>query len=159
MFLRHYPSVSKIEAELIQFKKKITSNSRSVAFALTNDGQTIDTSLNENLAGFFRDICMSCQAVLCCRTSPNQKAQVVKLVKESPLCIHDPGGSCRQRNLWQRGTSLLTCFALGKFKFLKRILIVHGYLYYTQPASMVLFFIYMVSSFDNCFGPLYIWTL
>ena len=172
MFLRHYPSVSKIEAELIQFKKKISSNSKSVAFALTIDGQTIDTLLTENLAGIFRDICMSCQAVLCCRMSPNQKAQVVKLVKESPSrpITCSVGDGANDVSMIQeahvgigifgkegRIAAMSADFAVGQFKFLKRILIVHGYLYYTRTASMVLFFFYKVSSFENCFAPLYVW--
>ena len=36
-----------------------------------------------HLVEMFRDICMKCTAVLCCRMSPAQKAEVVRLVKQS----------------------------------------------------------------------------
>ncbi len=35
-------------------------------------------------------------------------------------------------------------FALAKFKFLKRIILVHGYLYYTRIAYLVNYFFYKV---------------
>lgn len=36
-------------------------------------------------------------------------------------------------------------FAFGKFKFLQRIILVHGYLYYTRTAYLVNYFFYKVS--------------
>jgi magnesium-transporting ATPase (P-type) len=35
-------------------------------------------------------------------------------------------------------------FAFAKFKFLKRLLLVHGYLYYTRTANMIQYFFYKV---------------
>ena len=35
-------------------------------------------------------------------------------------------------------------FAFGKFKFAQRILLVHGYLYYTRAATLVQYFFYKV---------------
>ena len=35
-------------------------------------------------------------------------------------------------------------FAFAKFKFTKRLLFVHGYLYYTRTATMVILFFYKV---------------
>lgn len=35
-------------------------------------------------------------------------------------------------------------FAFAKFKFLKRILLVHGYLYYTRAAYLIHYFFYKV---------------
>ena len=35
-------------------------------------------------------------------------------------------------------------FAFGKFKFLQRIILVHGYLYYTRTAYLVNYFFYKV---------------
>ena len=36
-------------------------------------------------------------------------------------------------------------FALARFKFLKRALLVHGYLYYTRTSLSVLYFFYKVN--------------
>jgi P-type E1-E2 ATPase len=38
-------------------------------------------------------------------------------------------------------------FALGKFKFLKRLLLVHGYLFYTRGSFLVQYFFYKNLSF------------
>ena len=35
-------------------------------------------------------------------------------------------------------------FAFAKFKFVRRILLVHGYLYYTRAATLVQYFFYKV---------------
>ena len=37
-------------------------------------------------------------------------------------------------------------FAFVKFKFLKRALLVHGYLFYTRGSTLVLYFFYKVSN-------------
>ena len=36
-----------------------------------------------NLEDEFRELAMKCDAVLCCRMTPAQKAQIVKLIKQS----------------------------------------------------------------------------
>ena len=45
-------------------------------FALVIDGSTLSVLFRENMDEEFRSICMQCDAVLCCRMSPAQKAQV-----------------------------------------------------------------------------------
>lgn len=152
---------SKIEVELIRFKKRMVSGTRAGSqFALTIDGQTLEALIGERLEDLFREICMKCEAVLCCRMSPNQKAQLVKLVKESPMrpmtCAIGDGANdvsmIQEAHVGigifgkeGRIAAMSADFAFGQFKFLKRIIIVHGYLYYTRSASMVLFFFYKVS--------------
>lgn len=49
-------------------------------YALTIDGPTLFNVFNYNLEILFREVCMSCVAVLCCRMSPAQKAQVLFLI-------------------------------------------------------------------------------
>ena len=48
----------------------------SKTYALTIDGPTLLNVFSYNLEDIFRDVCMMCVAVLCCRMSPAQKAQV-----------------------------------------------------------------------------------
>lgn len=152
---------SKIEVELIRFRKRMVSGTHAGSqFALTIDGQTLDALFGEGLEDFFREICMRCEAVLCCRMSPNQKAQLVRLVKESSMrpMICAIGDGANDVSMIQeahvgigiygkegRIAAMSADFAFGQFKFLKRIIIVHGYLYYTRSASMVLLFFYKVS--------------
>jgi len=94
----------------------------------------------------FTDICMKCTAVLCCRMSPAQKAEVVRLVKQSkskPItaAIGDGANGKEGRNAARSAD-----FSFAKFKFLKRILLVHGYLYYTRSANMIQYFLYKVNN-------------
>ena len=43
-----------------------------------------------------------------------------------------------------RNAAISSDFCFAKFKFLKRALLVHGYLYYTRAAILVLYFFYEV---------------
>lgn len=44
-----------------------------------------------------------------------------------------------------RNAALSSDFCFAKFKFIKRALLVHGYLYYTRASLMVLYFFYKVN--------------
>jgi P-type E1-E2 ATPase len=44
-----------------------------------------------------------------------------------------------------RNAAISADFAFARFKFLKRALLVHGYLYYTRATNLVLYFFYKVS--------------
>ena len=49
-------------------------------------------------------------------------------------------------------------FCFAKFKFLKRILLFHGYLYYTRSAVMVQYFFYKNVAFVICQVYFAIWN-
>ena len=112
-----------------------------------------------HLVEMFRDICMKCTAVLCCRMSPAQKAEVVRLVKQSkskPITAAIGDGANDVSMIQEahvglgifgkegRNAARSADFSFAKFKFLKRILLVHGYLYYTRSAYMIQYFLYKV---------------
>ena len=44
-----------------------------------------------------------------------------------------------------RNAAMSADFAFGKFKQVKRIILVHGYLYYTRSAILIQYFFYKVS--------------
>merc|ERR1719367_2012875 len=46
------------------------------------DGKSLNYTLRPDIRKDFIDLCTSCKAVVCCRVSPIQKAEVVELVKE-----------------------------------------------------------------------------
>lgn len=52
----------------------------SEEFGLLITGEALMFALNERLKGTFLDVATRCKAVLCCRVTPLQKAQVVDLV-------------------------------------------------------------------------------
>ena len=53
------------------------------SFAYVIDGGCLSLLFKYKLEKTFREVCMKCDAVLCCRMSPSQKAEVVRLVKTS----------------------------------------------------------------------------
>lgn len=70
---------NQIESQLIECLKKITeSDKKKSKFALIIDGQTLVAILDDpiKLSPLFLEICLKCDAVLCCRMSPRQKADV-----------------------------------------------------------------------------------
>jgi phospholipid-translocating ATPase len=130
------------------------------------DGGTLGYMFKEvDLTDQFRDACMKCEAVLCCRMSPAQKAQVVALVKKSkqkPMCAAIGDGANDVSMIQEahvglgifgkegRNAARSADFAFAKFKFVKRILLVHGFLYYTRAANMAQYFFYKNIAFVTC---------
>lgn len=59
------------------------SSSGCVAgFILVIDGRTLDWALQEELKGDFLELSCCCRAVICCRSTPLQKSQVVRLIRD-----------------------------------------------------------------------------
>lgn len=56
--------------------KRIFKNPKE-SYALVIDGGTLGLIFSNNLVDRFREICLKCEAVLCCRMSPAQKANVI----------------------------------------------------------------------------------
>lgn len=46
------------------------------SYALIIDGMTLKIVFDNKLHQEFKQVCMQCEAVLCCRMTPAQKAQV-----------------------------------------------------------------------------------
>ena len=105
----------------------------------------------------FLKITKTSEAVICCRVSPGQKADVVRLIKEDDpeiitLSIGDGANDVSMIKEAHIGVGLFgnegmsavqsSDFALGEFKFLWRLLMHHGRLNYLRNAELVLYFFY-----------------
>ena len=53
------------------------NNKDTDSFAFIIDGKTLSYVFKYKLENEFRNVCMECEAVLCCRMSPAQKADVI----------------------------------------------------------------------------------
>jgi magnesium-transporting ATPase (P-type) len=106
---------------------------------------------------FFLKISKTCEAVICCRVSPGQKADVVKLIKNDDpeivtLSIGDGANDVSMMREAHIGIGIYgnegmqavqACdFALGEFKFLWRLLLHHGRLNYLRNSETILYFFY-----------------
>lgn len=106
----------------------------------------------------FLELCRQAEAVLCCRLTPMQKAEVVRLVKQSrspepvTCAVGDGANDVPMIIEAHVGIGLFgkegrqavraSDYALGKFRFLQRALLFHGFNFYWRSANVVLYFFY-----------------
>ncbi|XP_022144115.1 phospholipid-transporting ATPase 1-like isoform X2 [Momordica charantia] len=124
--------------------------------ALIIDGNSLVYILEKELESELFDLATSCNVVLCCRVAPLQKAGIVDLIKSrtddmtlaigdgandvSMIQMADVGvGICGQEG---RQAVMASDFAMGQFRFLKRLLLVHGHWNYQRVGYMVLYNFY-----------------
>ncbi|KAG0584404.1 hypothetical protein KC19_3G207800 [Ceratodon purpureus] len=130
-------------------------------YALVIDGQSLAYILAETvLQERFLEVCINCNSVLCCRVSPRQKAQVTTLVRKGLglhrlcLAIGDGANDVGMIQAANVGVGILGVegaqaamagdFAIGQFRFLERLLLVHGRWCYRRISLMILYFFYKV---------------
>lgn len=103
---------------------------------------------------FVKEIFSRCESVLCCRMSPKQKGDVVRMVKNSEgkvtLAIGDGANDCNMIREADVGVGLFgkegmravqaSDYAIPEFKHLWKLLFVHGRLSYIRVAEMILYF-------------------
>ncbi|CAD8102056.1 unnamed protein product [Paramecium sonneborni] len=121
------------------------------------EGQSLQFVIdNEDLAQAFVSMAKDCESVVCCRVTPKQKADVVRLIKDRlnkiTLAIGDGANDVNMIQAAHIGVGLYgnegmravqsSDFALGEFRCLWRLLLVHGHWNYIRIAEMVLYFFY-----------------
>lgn len=126
------------------------------SLALIIDGNSLVYILEKDLESQLFDLATSCQVVVCCRVAPLQKAGIVDLIKSrtddltlaigdgandvSMIQMADVGvGICGQEG---RQAVMASDFAMGQFRFLKRLLLVHGHWNYQRVGYLVLYNFY-----------------
>ncbi|KAJ7220788.1 phospholipid-transporting ATPase 1 [Mycena pura] len=132
------------------------------SFAVVIDGDTLRYALNPELKEMFLNLGTQCETVVCCRVSPAQKALTVKLVKEGrnamTLSIGDGANDvamiqeanigCGLFGLEGSQAAMSADYAFGQFRYLTRLLLVHGRWSYQRIAEMHANFFYKVCRFD-----------
>ncbi|CAD8196188.1 unnamed protein product [Paramecium octaurelia] len=127
-------------------KKSIVVEGSSLQFVIDN----------EDLAQAFVSMAKDCESIVCCRVTPKQKADVVRLIKDRlnkiTLAIGDGANDVNMIQAAHIGVGLYgnegmravqsSDFALGEFRCLWRLLLVHGHWNYIRIAEMVLYFFY-----------------
>ncbi|XP_066998273.2 phospholipid-transporting ATPase VD [Anabrus simplex] len=131
--------------------------------ALVVDGKTLTYILDRrsNLQKPFLELTRYCSSVLCCRSTPLQKAYIVKVVKEQlrmrTLAVGDGANDVSMIQTADVGIGIsgregrqavmASDFAISRFKHLERFLLVHGHWCYDRLARMVLYFFYKNATF------------
>lgn len=126
------------------------------SLALVIDGKSLGFALEHDLEDMFLAIGSVCKAVICCRVSPLQKALVVKLVKRKEksllLAIGDGANDVSMIQAAHVGVGIngmegtqaarSADFAIGQFKYLKRLLLIHGSWSYQRISLAILYSFY-----------------
>ncbi|KAF1812685.1 phospholipid-translocating P-type ATPase [Eremomyces bilateralis CBS 781.70] len=124
--------------------------------AIVIDGDSLKLVLDESLRQKFLLLCKQCRAVLCCRVSPAQKAEVVGMVKHGLDCltlsigdgandvamIQEAHVGVGITGLEGRQAAMSSDYAIGQFRFLTRLVLVHGRWSYRRTAETILNFFY-----------------
>uniref|UniRef100_A0A8C5M2D1 Phospholipid-transporting ATPase n=1 Tax=Leptobrachium leishanense TaxID=445787 RepID=A0A8C5M2D1_9ANUR len=141
--------------QLRQLARRIQDD-HIIQHGLVVDGASLSLALREH-EKLFMDVCKSCTAVLCCRMAPLQKAKVVRLLKISPekpitLAIGDGANDVSMIQEAHVGIGIMgkegrqavrnSDYAIARFKFLSKLLLVHGHYYYIRISTLVQYFFY-----------------
>ncbi|GAA6021480.1 hypothetical protein JCM11491_006510 [Sporobolomyces phaffii] len=136
--------------------EKVTGAAKTGGFAVVIDGETLRYALEDNLKPMFLELTTQCNAVVCCRVSPSQKALTVKLVKDGKnamtLAIGDGANDVAMiqeahigvgiAGLEGAQASMSADYAVGQFRYLTKLLLVHGRWCYIRVADMHANFFY-----------------
>ncbi|KAM9354543.1 phospholipid-transporting ATPase VD [Pholidichthys leucotaenia] len=142
----------------------ISSSSHDAAqYILVIDGRTLDWVLQEELQDSFLELSRRCKAVICCRSTPLQKSQVVRLMRDQlgvmTLAVGDGANDVSMIQVADVGVGISgqegmqavmsSDFAVSRFKHLRKLLLVHGHWCYSRLTNMVLYFIYKNMMYVN----------
>ncbi|KAM5374120.1 hypothetical protein ACJA88_008282 [Fusarium oxysporum] len=138
---------------------------------LVIDGFTLRWVLNDRLKQKFLLLCKQCKSVLCCRVSPAQKAAVVAMVKNGldvmTLSIGDGANDVAMiqeadvgvgiAGVEGRQAAMSSDYAIAQFRFLQRLVLVHGRWSYRRLAESISNFFYknMVWTFSIFWYEIY----
>lgn len=125
--------------------------------ALIIDGKSLTYALEKDMEKLFLDLAIMCKAVICCRVSPLQKALVVKLVKKYQkqsilLAIGDGANDVSMIQAAHIGVGISGLeglqaarsadVSIGQFRYLRKLLLVHGAWSYHRVSKTILFSFY-----------------
>ncbi|EGW31824.1 membrane-spanning Ca-ATPase [Spathaspora passalidarum NRRL Y-27907] len=125
--------------------------------ALIIDGHSLGFALESDLEDLFIELGSRCKAVVCCRVSPLQKALVVKMVKRKKkksllLAIGDGANDVSMIQAAHVGVGISGMegmqaarsadISIGQFKYLKKLLLVHGTWSYQRISNAILYSFY-----------------
>ncbi|PCH37630.1 phospholipid-translocating P-type ATPase [Wolfiporia cocos MD-104 SS10] len=130
---------------------------RPGGFVLVIDGSALTMALSDDRhKSLLLQLAMQCEGVICCRVSPLQKALVVKLVKDGlgamTLAIGDGANDVSMIQAADVGVGISgeeglqaansSDYAIAQFRFLKRLLLVHGHWSFARNGNMIVNFFY-----------------
>lgn len=155
------PEQASLSASLHQPPPTLQGSGLRAALIIT--GKTLEFALQESLQKQFLELTACCQAVVCCRATPLQKSEVVKLVRSHlrvmTLAIGDGANDVSMIQVADIGIGIsgqegmqavmASDFAVSQFRHLSKLLLVHGHWCYTRLSNMILYFFYKNVAYVN----------
>ncbi|CAH9129097.1 unnamed protein product [Cuscuta epithymum] len=145
----------KLKAYDEEARQYLCSESRP-KLALVIDGKCLMHALDPSLRVMLLNLSLNCSAVVCCRVSPLQKAQVTRLVRKGAqkitLSIGDGANDVSMIQAAHVGVGIsgqegmqavmASDFAIAQFRYLTDLLLVHGRWSYLRICKVVTYFFY-----------------
>ncbi|XP_069041352.1 phospholipid-transporting ATPase ID isoform X1 [Lepisosteus oculatus] len=125
-------------------------------YALVINGHSLAHALEADMEREFLETACACKAVICCRVTPLQKALVVELIKRHKkavtLAIGDGANDVSMIKTAHIGVGisgqegiqavLASDYSFSQFRFLQRLLLVHGRWSYLRMCRFLCYFFY-----------------
>lgn len=148
-----------VEVDIKKFRQQIDDDrakNPSITHALVVTGGALHFALAKSVKMAFLDLGTQCKAVVCCRVSPLQKALVTRLVKDNlgkiTLSIGDGANDVSMiqsahigvgiRGVEGMQAALAADYTISQFRFLERLVLIHGRLSYRRVSTLVCYFFY-----------------
>jgi len=133
-------------------------------FALVINGHSLVHALTPDMELAFLGVAEHCTSVICCRVTPLQKALVVELVKKYKdavsLAIGDGANDVSMIKAADIGVGisgqegmqavLASDYSIAQFRYLERLLLVHGRWSYYRMCKFLRYFFYKNFAFTLC---------
>ncbi|XP_055326985.1 phospholipid-transporting ATPase ID isoform X3 [Sitodiplosis mosellana] len=150
---REQKDPEKLEELAEELSKDIDENS---GFAIIINGHSLIHCLTPELETRFIEVASQCKAVICCRVTPLQKAMVVELIKRTKkavtLAIGDGANDVSMIKSAHVGVGisgqegmqavLSSDYSIAQFRYLERLLLVHGRWSYFRMCKFLRYFFY-----------------
>ncbi|CAI9731631.1 phospholipid-transporting ATPase VA-like [Octopus vulgaris] len=136
---------------------------QSKEVGLIIDGSTLSFALEKSCQECFLKLVVCCNSVVCCRVTPLQKGAVVRVVRDNlkklTLAVGDGANDVNMIQTADIGIGISgqegmqavmsSDFSIARFRFLKRLLLVHGHWCYHRFAHFLSFMFYknLISTF------------
>lgn len=140
------------------------SDDHCAGFAIVVNGHSLVHCLHPQMEKLFLDVVLQCKSVICCRATPLQKALVVELIKNNrhavTLAIGDGANDVSMIKAAHIGVGisgeegmqavLASDYSIAQFRFLERLLLVHGRWSYYRMCNFLRYFFNKNFGFTLC---------